>query len=61
MADDKMEIGTFDVNEPLQLRRLPNGGWVVSQRAKDPARTGLELGAYSTAKEMLTVLAKHLK
>ncbi len=61
MADDKTEIGVFDVNDPIQLRRLPNGGWVVSQRGMDAAKMGLELGAYSTAKEMLAVLSKHLQ
>ena len=61
MPDDKPEIGAFQMDEPIQIRMLPNGGWVVSQRGMEPGKMGLELGAYSTAKEMLDVLAKHLQ
>ncbi len=56
----EMEIGAFRIDDPIELRRLPNGGWVVSQRGTDARMMGSELGAYATAKEMLAVLSKHL-
>ncbi len=54
------EIGAFRIADPIELRRLQNGGWVVSQRGSDARIMGSELGAYATAKEMLAVLSKHL-
>ncbi len=58
---DDPDIGVFNTNTPIQLRRLSNGGWVVSQAAPERGMMGLELGAYSSAKEMLDTLAKHLQ
>ncbi len=47
----------FDpADAPIMLRVFPNGGWVVSQGSPEPGLKGRELGAYSSAQEMLDSL-----
>lgn len=53
------EIAAFeepDHDRPLMLRRLPNGGWVVSQKS-DAMSYPVELGAYRDAAGMLSALS----
>ncbi|WP_010137352.1 hypothetical protein [Oceanicola sp. S124] len=57
MHSDHPTIGVFKLDEPLILRPLPNGGWVISQRSADMSIMGRELGAYSTTREMLNALS----
>lgn len=52
-------IGMFSIEKPLGLRKLPNGGWVVYQPGH-ACEEAEELGAYSTAKEMLAALTAAL-
>ncbi|MGI3163099.1 hypothetical protein [Pseudooceanicola sp. 200-1SW] len=54
------KIGAFSTEDPLILRMMPNGGWVISQRSDDTRLMDKELGAYSTAREMLDALASAL-
>ena len=47
----------FDPSDgPIILRVFPNSGWVVYQGAPEPGLMGKELGAYSSAQEMLDSL-----
>ncbi len=50
-------IDAFDPTAaPLMLKMFPNGGWIVSQGSPEPGMMGKELGAFSSAQEMLDAL-----
>ena len=49
-----------DSEGAIVLRQFPNGGWIVSQGARDPARTDREIGAYTTVVGMLEALRTEL-
>ena len=53
-------IGVFKTDQPLQLKPMPNGGWVVSQGPADPGFMATDLGAYSSAQDMIQVLGDAL-
>ena len=47
----------FDTTDAtIMLKVFPNGGWGVYQGAPEPGMMGKELGAYSSAQEMLASL-----
>lgn len=54
---DFPKIGVFRNDQPIILRPAPNGGWIVSQGAERMGEMASEIGAYTTAKEMLDALA----
>ena len=49
-------IGVFTANEPIQIEMMPNGGWVVTQRDPDRGVMPSNLGAYSSAQDMIDAL-----
>lgn len=53
------KIGAFTKNKPISLRATPNGGWIVSQQSSE-REYPVEIGAYSTAAEMLEALSSAL-
>lgn len=46
--------------EPLILRPMPNGGWVVSKNPDFPGMGADDLGAFGSARDMLTALSNGL-
>lgn len=54
------DIGAFNAADPLSLRMVENGGWVVSQHAGKSGVIPRDLGAYSCAREMLDALSSVL-
>lgn len=56
-----IQISTLQEDALLFLKRFPNGGWTVSQRAIEATgRDPRELGAYGSAAEMLAALSAAL-
>ena len=53
-------LAPFNENQQLRLRRMPNGGWVVSGASADVGRMDDDLGAFSSAEEMLAALSEAL-
>ncbi len=50
-------IAEFDpLDGPLVLTSFPNGGWIVTQGVPESGFAAKELGAYSSAREMLFAL-----
>jgi hypothetical protein len=54
------KIGVFEIGAPLILIPMPNGGWVVKQNGERLGVMETDLGAWTTAEEMLEVLRFHL-
>lgn len=50
-------IGAFNTGLPLTLRKVPNGGWVISQGPEQPGLEPTYVGAYSNPKDMLAALS----
>ncbi len=48
----------FDPLEgPLKLHKFPNGGWIITQGSTYMRMCPKELGAYSSAQEMIAALS----
>jgi hypothetical protein len=48
-----MSAVIFKMNEPIFLEPMPNGGWVVRGGSTVPGALGRDIGAYSSAADML--------
>lgn len=49
-------LGPFKNDMPLMLISYPNGGWTIVQQATEMGRMSKDLGAFTTAGEMLDAL-----
>lgn len=52
-------IGVFNTEKPLILVRAANGGWVVYSGSEYGPSDGM-IGAYSSAKDMISALSEAL-
>lgn len=53
-------IGTFDLSRPLILEPWPNGGWSLTQRAREAGLEAERVGAFTSSQDMIDALASAL-
>ncbi len=52
----RSEIMNVNTDETICLKRAPNGGWVVTQRAEEPGRIPETVGAFSEVDDLISSL-----